>query len=213
MTFKHCTLFGMPVFEDEIHPERYNKKQLIKDIKYNYKISKQRGSGFGKWHDSYECTDKRFKKIQSDELVKIYIEKLKAFCVNHLNIKKDCAINIQIINYTCNKEDAFMTPHMHLGADFGLVHYLQVPKESSPIRFSNQNSFGKFFNFLRPDLYDLVDSDKYINSWMFEYFSINPLPDSILLFPAVMMHEVPFQKQVMKDERISIVANVKIEKV
>jgi len=212
MTFKHCTLFGMPVFQAEINPKIYDKKRILKDIEYNYKISKQRGSGYGKWHDSYECSDKKFKKIQSDQLVKIYIEKTKTFCKDYLNIKKDCVIKINVTNYTCNKEDSFMSPHMHLGSDFSIVHYLQVPEKSSPIKFSNQNNFGQYFNYLRPDLYDMVDSQSYLNSWMFEHYSISPLPDTMLLFPAVMMHQVPYTKEVIKDSRISIVANVNIER-
>ncbi len=108
MTSKHYTLFGMPVFQEEIDPKLYNKKQLIEDIEYNYNISKQRGSDFGKWHDSYECTDDRFKKIQSDDLIKVYAEKLKEFCGNYLKLNKNYALKIEIINYTCNKEDSFM---------------------------------------------------------------------------------------------------------
>jgi len=211
MTSKHYTLFGMPVFQEEIDPKLYNKKQLIEDIEYNYNISKQRGSDFGKWHDSYECTDDRFKKIQSDDLIKVYAEKLKEFCGNYLKLNKNYALKIEIINYTCNKEDSFMIPHMHPGSDFALVHYLRMPKNSSPIRFTNQNNFAFYFRFLRPDLYDMIDNENYLNSWMFEHYSINPSPDTMLLFPAVMMHQVPYSKEIMKDARISIVANIKIE--
>ena len=211
MTSSYCTLFGMPLFQNHIPPERYNKKQIIEDIQYNYNISKQRGVGFGKWHDSFECTDERFKKIESDNLVKIYTEEFKTFCGNYLKLNKDHSIKVEIINYTCNKEDAFMTPHAHPGADFSLVHYLQLPKNSSPIRFTNHNDFAYYFRSLRPALYDMVDNENYLNSWMFEHNSIQPVQDTILIFPAVMRHQVPYSKEIMKSARISVVANIMIK--
>ena len=214
MTLKYEMLFGLPVVKDKINPKKYNKKEIIKDIEYNYKISKQRGDTFfGKWHDSYECVDKKFKKVKTESLVDIYIEKFKNFSLNFLHIKQDHSIRVDIINYTCNRDDAYMQVHNHPGADFALIHYLQVPKNAAPIEFKNQNDFSYYFRYLRPDLFKLTKERNPVNSWMFNYYPMTPAEDSILIFPSIMLHQVPYSKVLTKNSRISVVANVTIRKV
>ena len=206
-------LFGLPIYRDKVDPSSYDKEKIIETIEYNYKISKRRGTGYGDWHHAYEAVDKRFKNVDYTKVTKVYIEKLKKFCVDFLRLKKSYEVHFETINYTANREDSYMEYHNHQTQDFACVHYVQAPPGSAPIRFKNQNDFAPYVRTLSKDLYNMIKAEDSKYSWLFGHYTIEPEEDELFIFPAVLFHHVPVSKTKLKKCRISIASNFTIRNI
>jgi len=204
-------LFGLSIYKEKIEPSSYDKEKIIETIEHNYNISKYRGSGFGDWHDSYKSYDKRFKEVDFSKVQQIYLEKLKKFCINFLQLKKSYNVDFETINYTANREDSYMEPHNHPTSDFSFIHYVQVPSGAAPIRFMNQNGFAPYIPVTSKDLYKMIDAKNSKHSWLFGHYTILPKEDDLFIFPSVLFHQVPVNKAKLKKCRISIVSNLTIK--
>ena len=207
-------LFGLPIYKYNIDPKTFNKQKVIKQIEKNYKISSERNtwdkkSNLHHLYDDFE--NNKFHKINFEELTKIYGDVFKFFCENDLKLK-DVNITFGIKNYTAIKKNQYMASHQHLiDCDFSAVHYIQYPENSAPITFLNHSDFGKYFLFLRPHIYNMIDSKDLTNSYMFSEYKYFPKENEIIIFPSIFLHEIEKQS-ILKKSRISIVINFKIEK-
>ena len=208
-------LFGLPIYRFHIDPTSYNKKHIIKLIENNHRISAERNKWDkrSKLHHGYnDFNNKKFKKINFEKLNEIYRTIFTKFCTEDLNLTKNFKINFDIKNYTAVKKDQYMASHQHLvDCDFSAVHYVQFPKGSSPITFFSHNDFGEYLQFLRPDYYKLANNQNLDNSYLYARFKYTPIEDEIVIFPAVLMHEIEKQITIPK-LRISVVVNLTIEK-
>ena len=137
-------LFGIPIHCIKIDPKSYNKKQIIKIIKHNYKINKFRDKGYDQGesniHHSYHDLDnKKFKNIdyRGVGLMDVYDKVFKTFANDILKHKKRFLYKYDIVNYTAMQQNQFMTSHQHLpSADFSAIHYIQFDeKKHTPTAF------------------------------------------------------------------------------
>jgi uncharacterized protein (TIGR02466 family) len=208
-------LFGIPIYKYRIDPKIFNKTKIIKDIEKNYKISSERNTWDKKsnLHHVYnDIENSKFKKVNFNELNKVYEDVFTNFCKNDLKLT-NCTLSYAIKNYTAIRKNQYMATHQHLiDCDFSAVHYIQCPEGSSPITFLNHNDFGKYFLFLRPHIYSMIDNQDLKNSYMFAEYKYVPKEDEIIIFPSVLLHEIEKQNT-LKKSRISVVINITIEKV
>jgi len=217
MIYKNI-LFGLPVYHLKINDELYNKTNILNVIKKNYDISNDRDkNSYGNLHHSFgDEKNKDFNEINYIDfgLTNVYNNIFKNFTNNILKTKKKFSYNYTIENYTATKNNQYMKPHNHLpGVDFTSVHYLQFDKnEHQNTVFLNMNNFGDYVCFLRKDFYDCVDNNNFDNSYLFPNFSYNVEEDDMIIFPSVLKHEIPKQKNNLDKLRITIVCNLKIEK-
>ena len=100
-------VFGFPVYITNIDEKLYNKKEIIKDISYNFKKDKTRNSWenvnqFKKsnLHHNYgDYNNKNFKQLNYQSLIPIYEKKITDF-LNNFRFKKVVNFKFEIIEIT-----------------------------------------------------------------------------------------------------------------
>jgi uncharacterized protein (TIGR02466 family) len=97
------------------------------------------------------------------------------------------------------KEGSNHPKHVHSQCTVSGIFYLQTPPGSSTIRFSPNQPFRDFFDYL----FFVKDPN---NELAKSYYDIEPKPGMLLLWPAWLYHEVPPNQST--DPRISIVFNL-----
>jgi len=211
-------VFGFPVYITNIDEKLYNKKQIVKDIDYNFKKDKHRNvwehdKSFKKsnLHHSYnDYNNKNFKHIDYTSLIPIYEKKITDF-FNNLNFTRTINFKFQIVNYTCMTSSQYMKSHYHPDTDFTAVHYLSFDKKlHKPTLFENTNNFSEYTTKLRPNLNNLFDKNDLQHSWYFDCWSFDTKEDDLCITPAFLFHSVPNQN-LSKKLRITIVLNITIE--
>ena len=216
--FHKNILFGLPVYHFKINPNLYDKKNILNTIEKNYKINENRDKSlYGDLHHSFmDEENEKFKKIDyvKSKLVQVYNNIFKDFTNNVLKTQKKFSYNYTIENYTATKNNQYMKSHNHLpDVDFTSVHYLQFDRtQHQNTVFLNMNDFGNYIRHIRKDFYNCVDSKSFENSYLFSNFSYNVEEDDMIIFPSILKHEIPKQKNNLDKLRVTIVCNLKIEK-
>ena len=212
-------IFGFPVYIENINPNSYDKKKIIKDIEFNYKKDKHRDkwaehfNNFNKsnLHHSYDDHDNlNFKSINYDKLIPIYSKVFEKF-FNNLHLSKSFKFKFNIVNYTCMTSNQFMKGHYHPEADFTAVHYIKFDKTiHKPTFFENSNTFSSYSYSLQPLLKNVLDQKSINNSWFFENYWLDINENDICITPALLFHSVPNQPKT-DSTRITIVSNIMVE--
>tara|TARA_R100000306_G_C4316770_1_gene113049 strand:+ start:74 stop:724 length:651 start_codon:yes stop_codon:yes gene_type:complete len=210
---KPFTLFGFPVMSTKLDKKSYNKKSIISAIEKNFKLNKVRN----KWdktsvlHHVYnDGANPQFNKIPYDTLIPVYQQALIAM-FNRLELLSSFRFNFKIINYTCLSSSNFMNSHLHEGADFSGVHYIQFDKNHhTPTMFENTSPHIDYLLQLRPKLMKLLSNKHPSNSWAFKDWSLDTEEDDFCFSPAYLKHRINPQTS-KKKNRITIVLNITLE--
>jgi len=207
-------LFSFPTLITKINSNNFDKKKIIRDIEYNYKIDVNRN----KWdtknsnlhHSNKDLNNKKFKDINYKTLIPLYKNDIELY-LNNLKFSQKIKYNFKIVNYTCMKSNQNMQSHYHDGADFTAVHYLKFDKEEhKPTVFENKNTYAGYLKYLRPELLNLLDSSDPNNSWVMDYWNFNIEENCFCITPSFLHHYVPIQTS--DKTRITIVLNIYLSK-
>ena len=209
-------IFGLPIYIENIDPNSYDRKKIIRDIEFNYKKDKHRN----KWakdfeksnlhHDNGDQNNLKFKKINYNKLIPIYVEVFKTF-FNNLNLKKSLKFKFNIVNYTCMTSSQFMKEHYHPETDFTAVHYIKFDKTvHKSTLFENCNIFSSYCHSLQPNLKNVLDEKNINNSWFCKNYWMDINENDICITPGLLFHSVPSQPETNKT-RITIVSHINVE--
>jgi len=187
-------LFGIPYFKEKINPELYDKKKLIQNIEYNYKIEPFRN----KWnlnenfHQSYfDENNSKFLTINYQELYPLYEEKVFDF-FSQLKLKDNLKLRLKIVNYTCSQEEQSMEFHIHYPSFFYGIHYLQFDSEfHTPTIHQNSHEFSKYSDVFHNGVEKLFDETDIDNSWLYRSYRLATEEDDFLIVPSTIFHGVP----------------------
>ena len=124
---------------------------------------------------------------------------------------KQPLFKFEIVNYSAITEGQWLPNHSHLATDdFASVHYLNFKNDHVRTCFHNSATFIPFIKFIRPELRNILDGMSSENSYFWDFFEFSAEEDDMLIFPAVVNHEVPLQGPT-KEPRITISSNIKIK--
>ena len=203
-------LFSFPASVTKINSNNFNKKKIIKDIEYNYRLDTNRNNwnttNTNLHHSNNDLNNKKFKDINYETLLPLYKNNIEYYLKN-LKFSQKIKYNFKVVNYTCMKSNQNMQSHYHDNSDFTAVHYLKFDKENhKPTIFENKNTYVSYLKNLRPELLNLLDSSDLNNSWAREYWSFNIEEDDFCITPSFLHHFVPVQTS--DKIRITIVLNI-----
>ena len=206
-------LFSCPVYKIRIDPNLYDKEKIINDIKYNKSLKNTRNDtqyNFGNCdiHHSFDDYDnKNFRSIDYDKLKIVYTEIFNNFFSKELYTVKELKYDFKIVNYSAMTEGQYFPAHNHMDCDFSTIHYLNFKKDHMLTQFHNPANFASYLQYLRPELNDKLDSKVLDNSYLWKRFQVPVEEDDMLIFPAVLDHEVPAQGPT-KESRIMVSSNI-----
>ena len=214
-SFTKTKLFYCPIYKIKIDPNLYDKEQIINDITYNKSLKNTRNDtqyNFGNCdiHHSYNDHDNvNFRTINYEKLIDVYLKIFKEFFEKEIYTKKPFNYKFKILNYSAITEGQWLPSHNHLGTgdDFATVHYLNFKKDHIPTSFWNPAIFTQYLKHLRPEFVDILDNMATDNSYFWQYFDVPVEEDDMLIFPAVLDHEIPAQGPT-KESRITISSNI-----
>ena len=216
--FTKINLFYCPIYKIKIDPNSYDKEKILNDIKYNKTLKNTRnephqnfGNGCDIHHSYSDFNNEDFRIINYEKLISTYSETFQSFFNEELTTIKEFKWEFQIENYTAMTEGQWMSAHNHLGTgdDFATVHYLNFKKDHVLTTFKNPATFAPFAKYIQPELKDMMDNQAPDNSYFWEYFDFPVEEDNMLIFPAVLDHEIMMQGPT-KEPRITISSNIKI---
>ena len=212
--FTYEPLFGCPIYKVKIDPSSYDKDQILSDIEHNYNLNSFRnnpltGDECMIHHSHRDFENKDFVPINYDKLQAVYDENIKQFFANVYPIKRGYGWKCQIINYACITKGQWLVKHNHLPHDdFSTVHYLRLKKGHAPTRFFNPADFASYVKDIQPTLFDKLDFNNPINSYMYENWIPNAKEDDMIIFPAALQHDIPLHSS---DElRVTISTNIEV---
>ena len=210
MNIQNTILFGFPIMNTNIDKKSYNKKSIISTIEKNFKISNQRNSwdkisvlhhAFNDWDNS------KYHNVDFKTLIPIYKKILMAM-FSKMDLLSDYYFNFLIDNYTCLSNSNFMQSHVHPGADFTAVHYIQFDKKQhTPTRLENTLPYVDYIEQIRPNLFKILSRKHSSNSWAFKDWSQDVKEDDFYFYPAYLKHKIDPQTSKNKN-RITIVLNI-----
>lgn len=210
---KNVTLFGFPVMSTKIDSKSYNKKSIISAIEKNFKLNKTRNKldKRGVAHHAYRDFDNpKYHKVNFDTLVPVYKEVLRAM-FDSMGIPPTFRFEFRIVNYTCMSNSHYLTPHLHTGADFTAVHYIQFDKKyHTPTVFENTLPHTDYLSHLRPKLAKILGGKDARHSWAYVNWSLDIEEDDFCFLPAYLKHRVETQTSKNKN-RITITLNIYLE--
>ena len=194
MNIQNTILFGFPIMNTNIDKKSYNKKSIISTIEKNFKISNQRNS----W-DKVSVLHHAFNDWDNSKYHNVDFKTL---------ILSDYYFNFLIDNYTCLSNSNFMQSHVHPGADFTAVHYIQFDKKQhTPTRLENTLPYVDYIEQIRPNLFKILSRKHSSNSWAFKDWSQDVKEDDFYFYPAYLKHKIDPQTSKNKN-RITIVLNI-----
>ena len=216
--FTKTNLFSCPIYKVRIDPNSFDKEKIINDIKYNKSLKNRRNdtpTNFGNCdiHHSYkDHNNVNFRIINYEKLVVVYTEIFEEFFNKEIHTIKKFKYDFKIVNYSAVTEGQWLPSHNHLGTgdSFATIHYLNFKKDHNLTCFYNPATFAPYLQFLRPELYNILDNKALDNSHLWEYFEFSVEEDDMVIFPAALNHEIKVQGPT-KELRITISSNIKIE--
>ncbi len=210
--FNETFLFPSPLYSVRIDPTSYNKKEIIDTVTKNYNIDKGRNAWdtHSNLHHSYnDWTNDRFNKIDTSSLLPIYNNIVSTFLEKQQYVKK-IKYKWAVENVTAYNHTQFMREHDHLLENvlWTCVHYLSVPKGSSPLTFHNPLSFHTYNQHPGVRIQeDFVDRTKDMNSTYYPTFDYYLTEDDLIIFPAYLRHSVNTNPP-LDTLRIAVVINI-----
>lgn len=214
--FQADILFGIPIYKTKIDPSLYDKKNIISTIEKNYNIGpRNRHSNYTTdMHMSFDDEENnQFEKINYEKLKKVYNNVFNNFVKGlKLDHKGSLKCNYDIINYTASNKNNYMGEHNHLsGHDFACVHYLQIDKSHVGTTFRNTHTFGRYLEYMLPDIYNLSNRKEKINSYIYSQYTLGVEEDDLIIFPSVVNHFIKKLDTISDKLRITIATNLKLE--
>ena len=101
-----------------------------------------------------------------------------------------------------------MNSHLHEGADFAVVHYIQFDKKQhTPTMFENTLPHVDYLCQLRPQLTKVLSGNHPANSWAFKEWYLDTEEDDFCFAPAYLKHRIDPQSSKNKN-RITLVLNI-----
>jgi len=196
--------------QTRINPTDYDKKSIVDSIEKNFKLEKTRN----KWdktsvlHHVYnDGANPKFHKINYDTLIPVY-EKVLTAMFNNMGLLSAYRFDFNIINYTCLSNSNYMNSHLHEGADFAVVHYIQFDKKQhTPTMFENTLPHVDYLCQLRPQLTKVLSGNHPANSWAFKEWYLDTEEDDFCFAPAYLKHRIDPQSSKNKN-RITLVLNI-----
>ena len=218
--FTRTRLFSCPIYRTRIGPNLYDKEKIINDILYNKNLKNTRndthqvvGSSFSDIHHSHMDFDNEdFRIINYEKLVAVYHKIFEEFFNKELNTTKSFEFEFEIVNYSAITEGQWLPNHNHIDYDFSTVHYLNFKNNHNLTMFKNPAIFAPYIKNIRPKMYNISNTDEGYsdNSYLYEFFMFPVKEDDMVIFPAVLYHEVAGQGPT-KEPRITISTNIKIK--
>jgi len=212
-SLRSYTLFGFPVMQTKIDPTAYDKKSIVSAIEKNFKIKNVRN----KWDDTSilhhvynDGANPQFNKVPYDTLIPVY-KKILLDIFSRLELLSNFNFSFSIINYTCLSSSNYMNSHLHEGADFAGVHYIQFDKKNhTSTMFENTSPHVDYLRQLRPKLPNLLSNKHPSNSWAYKDWHLDTEEDDFCFSPAYLKHRIDPQRS-KKKNRITIVLNITME--
>jgi tetratricopeptide (TPR) repeat protein len=210
---KNVTLFGFPVMSTKIDKKAYNKKSIISTIEKNFKLNKKRNlwDKTSVLHHAYgDFSNPKYHKVNFSILLPLYQKALVAM-FDKMTLRGTFHFDFSIVNYTCLSNSQYMHAHLHMGADFTAVHYIQFDKKHhTPTIFENTLPHVEYIDTLRPDLLKILNEHP-LNSWAYKGMSRNVEEDDFYFYPAFLKHKIDPQTS-KKKNRITIVLNITLKR-
>ena len=213
--FTKTNLFSCPIYKIRIDPNSYDKEKILNDIKYNKSLKNTRNNThICDIHHSYNDFDNEdFRIINYEKLEVVYSEMFNNFFSKELHTANDFRFEFSIVNYTAMTEGQWFPVHNHIDTDdnFASIHYLNFKKGHNLTCFGNPATFAPFIKKIQPEMNDILDNSVPENSYIWSHFEVSVKEDDMIIFPAVLNHEIGVQGPT-KEPRITIASNVKIRK-
>jgi len=215
--FTKTNLFSCPIYKIRIDPNSYDKEKIINDILYNKGLKNIRnasraGLGHCDVHHSFHDVDNEdFRIINYEKLTDVYRKKIQMFFDKEIITLKPFLWEFDIVNYLAVTEGQWLSSHIHTHDDFACVHYLNFKDEHSPTLFWNPATFASYIKSIQPNMQDVIDLDNTENSYACANFSLRVEEDDMVIFPALLNHEIRAQGPT-KEPRITISTNIQIRK-
>ena len=214
-SFTTTNLFSCPIYKIRIDPNSYDKEKILNDIKYNKSLKNTRDSenGFGglNIHHSYQdFGNEDFRPINYEKLVDVYQETFNEFFDKEIYTTKEFNWEFEIVNYLAITEGQWLPNHNHIDWDFSTVHYLNFKNNHNLTMFKNPAIFAPYTKNIQPKMYNISDDNILDNSYLYEWFTLPVKEDDMIIFPAVLDHEIPVQGPT-KEPRITISTNIRIK--
>jgi hypothetical protein len=211
---RNTALFGFPVLRMRIDPKSYKKKSIISTIEKNFRLNRKRNQ----WdrssvlHHAYgDFSNPKYHKVNFNSLTPVYRTALISL-FNSMGLFSAYHFDFLLVNYTCLSSTNYMSSHVHPGADFTAVHYIQFDKKHhSPTIFENALPHTEYIDQLRPQLTKILSAKHDSNSWAYRYWALNTEEDDFCLSPAFLRHKI--DPQISKNKnRITLVLNISLSK-
>ncbi len=214
MNINNTILFGFPVMSTKIDKKSYDKKSIISTIEKNFKINSKRNSWDNEsvLHHSFNDWDNsKYHYVDFETLIPVY-KKTLIDMFNRMHLLSDYCFNFLIDNYTCLSYSNFMKSHVHPGADFTAVHYLQFDKKHhTATKFENTLPHIDYMEQIRPQLSKIISRKHPLNSWACKDWSEDVSEDDFYFYPAYLKHKIDPQTS-KKKNRITVVINITLNK-
>jgi uncharacterized protein (TIGR02466 family) len=194
--------YPTPIFYKDLENGDEINKKLIKEIT-TWKKQDQKGivrSNVLGWHSQVNMHNKSEFNIITKEIFKMQEEifGMEDFDKNTEPVCDNMWVNVNVKN-------AHNRNHIHPGAHWSGVYYVQSPPDSGKIWFTDPRGEP----YANPSLYrDMLE--RYPHQWREVYY--NPIPGRIIMFPGWLTHEVEANRTKLKginSWRISISFNFK----
>ena len=211
--FEKTNLFSCPIYKIRIDPNSYDKEKILKDIKYNKSLKNRRNTkqSFKNCdiHYSYDDFDNEdFRCINYEKLISVYTKIFTTFFDKETSTLKQLKFGFEIVNYLAVTEGQWMPAHNHIEDDFASVHYLNFKNDHGSTCFQNPFIFSPYLKHIRPELYNILDKEDPDNSYLREFVNLKIKEDDMIIFPAVLNHEVEKIQGPTKEPRITIATNI-----
>ena len=210
---KHNTLFGFPIMTEKIDKKSYDKKSIVSVIEKNFKLNKTRNT----WdktsvlHHAFKDFDNpKYHKVNFVTLTPVY-KKVLMGMLKSMNLLSTFRFYFKIVNYTCMSNSNYMSSHLHPGADFTAVHYIQFDKKHhTPTIFENTLPYIEYLDTMRPTLSKILNNKDSRNSWAYKDWRLGREEDDFCFSPAYLKHRIDPQTSKTKN-RITIVLNISLK--
>ena len=213
-SINNVSLFGFPVMTAKIDKRSYDKKSIITAIEKNFKLNKKRNhwDKISVLHHSYnDEPNSKYHRVDFNSLLPVY-KKVLMDMFKHLEVVSNFDFDFAIVNYTCLAQSHYMASHVHNGADFTAVHYIQFDKKHhTSTVFENALPHTEFIHYLNPQLAEILSPKHPSNSWAYKDWSVDIEEDDFSFSPAFLRHKIYPQVSKTKN-RITVVVNITMKR-
>jgi len=215
--FTKTNLFSCPIYKSRIDPDSYDKEKILNDIEYNKSLKNKRNDAHqaighhSNIHHSYnDFNNEDFRIINYEKLIATNLKTFNEFFNNELFTTREFGFTFNIVNYSAITEGQYLPAHNHVPtADFACIHYLNYKDDHSPTCFRSPVSWAQYMHFILKEFRDTLDILHPDNSLFLTNFLFPVQEDDIIIFPAMLDHQV-MEQGTTDETRVTISTNIKI---